>query len=417
MELDPYLNLLGLISLLFFLPKMAVRIGIPSPVTEMALGFACGPAVLGLVERSELLDGLAAFGISALFLFAGLEVTVADLIKRSSILVQHVLLQALLIAAAAWVGVAWGLSVPVAVLAGAALMSSSAGFIVPALEALGFPRTTTSWIKQKAISAELLAILAVLVFSQSGTPRDLAVGVGVLVALIAVLPAVFWVFHHTILRWAKGTEFSFMMVIALLAAYVTHHLGVHYLVGAFVVGLVARRYLLWSAREGVAAAPVMTALSSFRFFSMFFLPFFFFLAGLSVPAEGLGRQSLIAAGVLLLAILPLRVLVVMVHRKLAIGESWHEGFNVGLMLGPTTVFSVAVAGILQDRFDVPDWLLVGLILYGAATSMTPLLTMQVRSVEYEDLVDLWESTHGVEEGEEGPVVAPRFVTPTDRGPA
>jgi Kef-type K+ transport system membrane component KefB len=361
-------------------------------VTELLLGVACGPLGLALVGSGDLLRGLAGIGISALFLFAGIEVEVPELVARRRVILQHLGIQAGLFAAAAIAGAAFGLPAPVAVLIGVAVMSPSAGFIVPALDALGLPAATASWIKQKAIGTELMAIAAVLVFSNTASQRDLLVGLGGMLALLLLLPLVFLLFHGTILRWAPRTEFSFVMIVALLAAYVTHQLGVHYLVGAFVVGLAARRYLDWCAGRRLPVAPVRQAIHSFRFFSAFFVPFYFFGVGLLLPVGALTPAAFLFALVLLVAAVPLRVASVAVHRRHGLGESWREALNAGLLLGPTTVFSLAVAEILRARFAVEDWIYGGIVLYGAATSLVPLLSRRHVSTEYEDLLPIAPSS-------------------------
>lgn len=398
LDLDPYLKLLVLIGLLFFLPKVLVRAGIPSPVTEMGLGVACGPLALDVLRPDELTRTLAALGISALFLFAGMEVSMRALVERRRTILVHTLIQVLLFVAAG-AGVFRLLPhvahlpqlqqlplLTVAVLIAAALMSSSAAFIIPALDALRLPEDLKTWIKQKAIANELLAILAVLCFSNTASPRAALISIAAITAMVALVPLAFVLFHRTILNWAPRTEFSFVMIVALFAAYVSHHVGVHYLVGAFVVGVIARRYLRWGEKHGMAMASVHSALDSFRFFSAFLMPFFFFLAGLQLPAGALALQALLLAGLMFATAVPLRVGVVMVHRRLQLREPWHDSWNVALLVAPTTVFSVAMAEILRARFAVPESIVGALILYGAATSFLPLLTRRVRSTEYEDLL-------------------------------
>jgi Kef-type K+ transport system membrane component KefB len=399
-HVDPYLQLLGLIALLFFLPKGLLRLGIPSPVTEMTLGVVFGPLVLGFIEPSDLLEALSGLGISALFLFAGLEVSIGEILERKKTMLQHVVIQIGLFAVAAWVafGFSFESDLPRAVLIAAAVMSPSAAFIIPALESLGLSEDRASWVKQKAISTELLAILVVLLFSNSASTQAMLIGFGGIVVLMALVPLAFVGFHKTILKWAPRTEFSFVMILALLAAYFTHHLGVHYLVGGFVVGLVARRYLRWCQKQGLAVAPVRSALTSFRFFSAFLMPFFFFLAGMRLPPGALSVQACLFAGAMLLLALPLRVGSVMVHRRIALKESWGDSWNVGLLLAPTTVFSVAMAEILMGRFTVSEWVIGGLVLYGAATSFVPLLTHKVLSTEYEDIMVFGEGVPAIRPG-------------------
>jgi Kef-type K+ transport system membrane component KefB len=412
LELDPYLKLLALIALLFLLPKVLVRLGFPSPVTEMALGVICGPLVLDVLRPDELIATLAALGISALFLFAGMEVSLRAFVDRRRTIFVHTAIQVLLYAAAAAAAFQLWPEIAVAVLIAAAVMSSSAAFIIPALDMLRLPEDLKTWIKQKAITNELLAILAVLCFSNTSSPRAALMSIAAITAMVALVPLAFVVFHRTILKWAPRTEFSFVMILALFAAYVSHHVGVHYLVGAFVVGVVARRYLRWGEQHGMAMASVHSALDSFRFFSAFLMPFFFFQAGLHLPAGAFAATALLFAGAAFLTAVPLRVGVVMLHRRWQLREPWHHSWNVGLLVAPTTVFSVAMAEILRARFHVSESIVGGLILYGAATSFLPLLTRRVRSTEYEDLIAMPEMCLVSHLGEEAWFDTPAEPHPT-----
>jgi len=392
--MDPYLKFLGLVALLFFLPKTLMRLGLPSPVTEIGLGVVLALAGFSSLGDSEIVRVLSGIGISSLFLFAGVEVEMPKLLKRRWPLLQHLGIQILLFTLAAVLASRAGLAPAAAALVGVAVMTPSAGFILPALEAFGLPATCASWIKQKAIATEMFAIAAVLVFSNSATRGGLLLGVGGILLLIALLPLAFILFHLGIRRGSPRTELSFVMVAALFAAYLTHHLGVHYMVGAFVVGLAARRYLDWGSSQGANLASVFSALSTLRFFSSFFVPFYFFSAGLHLPAEAMSRPALLFLLLLCVSAIPLRIGAVMLHRKATLGESWAEARNVGLFLGPTLVFSLAVAEILRDRFQVPGWWVGGLVLYGVATSFLPLLTHKIRSMEFEDVLGMAALTQG-----------------------
>jgi len=160
-------------------------------------------------------------------------------------------------------------------------------------------------------------------------------------------------------------------VVGLLAAYASHEIGVHYLAGSFLVGLIARRYLERLRKEQTGAATVKQALTAFRFFPSFFVPFFFFVVGLELPAGALTREAGLFAGGLILTALPLRIVPTLLHRRLGLREQWREAVRVGLFLMPTIVFTLAVAELLRDRFGVPAWVYGGLIAYGAATSLVP----------------------------------------------
>jgi len=366
--------LLTLVAGLFFLPKALQRFRVPAPLAELGLGVALGPIGAGWVQADDVLQGLSGFGISALFLFAGLEVDVSELNARRRPLVMHLLIQVLLVAVATWVGVRLGLATGVAVLVAAAVMSPSVGYIVAALESRPMPPELVAWIKQKAVAGELMAIALVLFFAKSTSLLELGKGLGGIAVLLLAVPAFILFFHKMILPWAPKTEFSFLLVVAILAAEFSHHIGVHYLVGAFLVGVVARHYLAWMSRRGLETGGVREALTAFRFFAVFFIPFFFFLVGLSLPQDAFSRESAVLAAALFVAAVPLRVVSTLAHRRLGLKEGWREAASVGLFLMPTTVFTLAVAEILRQRFQIADWIYGGLVAYGAATCLVPLLS-------------------------------------------
>lgn len=61
---------------------------------------------------------------------------------------------------------------------------------------------------------------------------------------LAVLVVVRPLFLVAVARWiapyVPGSEFSLLVMAGIVAAYVSYQLGAYYLVGAFIVGLVAR---------------------------------------------------------------------------------------------------------------------------------------------------------------------------------
>jgi Kef-type K+ transport system membrane component KefB len=218
-----------------------------------------------------------------------------------------------------------------------------------------------------------MAIAMVLVFANTQSPRELALGLGAVGGLLVAVPLLIYVFHHFILPWAPRTEFPFLLILALLAADLSHRVGVHYLAGAFVVGVVARRYLDGLSRRGITSASVNEALTAFRFFAAFFVPFFFFLVGVRLPLGALTREAALLAGALLAVAVPLRVVPTLLHRRVGLRERWQEAASVGLFLVPTTVFTFAVAELLRERFALAPWVYGGLVAYGAATALVPLL--------------------------------------------
>jgi Kef-type K+ transport system membrane component KefB len=99
-----------------------------------------------------------------------------------------------------------------------------------------------------------------------------------LLAMMIGLPLLFIALGRWVAR--ARLEFSLLVMVGMVAAYITYLLGVYYLVGAFIAGLVAR--LLHQRMPLLASHENLHAL---RLFASFFVPFYFFNAGTRCPAK------------------------------------------------------------------------------------------------------------------------------------
>src|SRR3546814_5203342 len=98
----------------------------------------------------------------------------------------------------------------------------------------------SSDLTSKAIAGELLALAALFVIMQAGDPMQLGVSTLVMLGMLVGLPMLFIAFGRWIVPHAPGSEFSLLVMVGFLAAFITYKLGVYYLVGAFIAGLIAR---------------------------------------------------------------------------------------------------------------------------------------------------------------------------------
>ncbi|MFO0712943.1 MAG: cation:proton antiporter [Sandaracinus sp.] len=353
-ELPPEVQYLLLVVGLFVGPRILQRAYIPNAVSCLALGAALGMG-LGLFQHDTTLALLATLGIVSLFLFAGLEVDFSELRRGLRVVVQHLVVQSLLLAGVAWL-LAWAFSLRprAAVLMALALLTPSTGFILDALPGFGLSEDRAHWVKTKAIASEILALVVLFVTVQSADAAVFSVSSAAIASLVLVLPPLFRVFARYLLPHAPSSEFTFLVIVALLCAYLTRALGVYYLVGAFVVGVTALRM----QREIPSlASPRLT--HGVELFASFFIPFYFLKAGLHLEASDFTWQGLGLAVVFLLIMIPLRVGAVALHRRVSLGEPAAAGVRVGLALVPTLVFTIVLADILRERYELrPD-------LYGA----------------------------------------------------
>jgi Kef-type K+ transport system membrane component KefB len=252
-----------------------------------------------------------------------------------------------------------------------ALLTPSTGFIVESLGRLGLSDDERFWVTSKAIIGEILALALLFVLVKVDQPVDMALSAAALVALAVVLPLFFIAADRWVVPHAPGSEFSLLVMAGVIAAYVSYKLGVYYLVGAFIVGLVARG--LQVRMPHLASHDNLHAL---RLFASFFVPFYFFSAGAKVHTGALTFEALGIGVVLTAVVLPLRVAVGWAERRL-FGESAASSLRVSVALSPTLIFTLVLASILRDSFGIPDALFGGLLLYAVLNTALPSLVFKV----------------------------------------
>lgn len=360
-----------LIFALLVIPRALQRYKIPAPLTCLLFGIG---AMLAMGPRSHdpVVGLLATLGISSLFLFAGLEVDLQALRRGLWPLIVHLLIRAATLFGVGWL--AWryaGLPWQAAGLLALALLTPSTGFIIDTLGRLGLSDDERFWVTSKAIAGELLALAVLFVLLQAGNPVHLALSSLALAAMLVGLPLLFVALGRWVAPQAPGSEFSLLVMVGMVAAYITHELGVHYLVGAFIAGLVAR--LLRQRMPRLASDDNLHAL---RLFASFFVPFYFFSAGTSVPAGALSFEALGLGLLITVVVLPLRIGVVWLQRRALFGEDFRSSLRVSLALAPTLIFTLVLAGVMRQHFAVPEALFGALLLYAALTTLLPSLVFR-----------------------------------------
>lgn len=357
---------LGLVLVLLLLPRILQRFRIPAPLSAFSLGMVAGLFVEAL-GGDPTLALLSTLGISSLFLFAGLEIELEAFHRGRWPLLGHLVLRALALAAVAWAGVRFlGLSWQAASLLGLALLTPSTGFILDTLGQQGLDEQERFWVAAKAVAGEILALAVLFVVVQSGSAATLAVSSLALLAMLAGLPLLFVLFGRYVLPHAPGSEFSLLVLVGLIAAYLTKQLGVYYLVGAFLTGLVAR--LL---RERMPQLASDDNLRAVRLFASFFVPFYFFHSGTRIPPDAFQWQSLALGLVLSAVVLPLRIGVQWLHRRMMFDEDAASSLRVSITLVPTLIFTLVLAGILRERYGIPATWYGALLVYAFVSTALP----------------------------------------------
>jgi Kef-type K+ transport system membrane component KefB len=365
------LDYVVLLFALFVVPRILQRWRIPTGVTNLALGVVAGLG-LGLFIQDTTIRLLATLGIVSLFLFAGLEVSLHELRTQAATLIQHIVIGVGALAAVSGViyytlGLPWRPSILVAL----ALLTPSTGFILDSLPSSRLTSSQQFWTKSKAVASELVALGVLFLTLRSTSATGLASSTLILAALIALLPYVFRVFALRVVPFAPKSEFAFLLMVAIVCAFVTRRLGVYYLVGAFLVGIVAQRF-----RERQPAIASEQMLHAVEVFASFFIPFYFFNAGLHIGSADFGPGPLLLGIIFLATAVPLRLALVAGHRVLLLREPLREGVRIGLAMLPTLVFTLVIAEILRARFAVPNAIFGGLILYTLVNTVLPGVLLQ-----------------------------------------
>ena len=365
---------LGLLFALIVIPRALQRFRLPAPLSSFALGMLAA-RLLGGAIHDPTLALLSTLGISSLFLFAGLDVEVHELWRGRRPLLSHLLLQSLLVAGAVWfamdsLGQPWN----TALLAALALLTPSVGFILEALPALGLDADERFWVSVKAVGGEILALGIAFVVLQSGSTATLTVSSLAIVSMAIGIPLLLRLLVRLVVPYAPGAEFSLLVMVGLVAAYLTERLGVNYLFGAFLAGFIARR--LRSRLPKLASDENLRAV---QLFASFFIPFYFFAAGMDVPATALTWRSLQIGLLLTGVVLPVRIALVWLQRRFIKGETAVGSLKVATALTPTLIFTLVLATILHDRFHIADSLYGALLIYAGTSTLLPSLALTRRT--------------------------------------
>jgi len=360
-----------LIFVLLVVPRALQRFYLPAPITSMVLGLV---AMLAFGDRVQdpVVALLSVIGISSLFLFAGLEVDVDALRRGAWKLLVYLGVRAAALLLVGWMGMRWGgLGWQAAALLALALLTPSTGFILDTLERLGLADEERFWVTSKAIVGELMALAVMFVVLQAGDPVQLGVSTLWMIVMVVGVPLVFMALGRWVVPHAPGSEFSLLVMVGLVAAYITYRLGVYYLVGAFIAGFIARML-----RIRIPKLASDTNIHALRLFATFFVPFYFFHAGTGISRDALSWEAGLLGLGITLAVLPLRIGMGWLQRRWMFGEARAASMNVAIALAPTLVFTLVLAEILHERFHISGTLFGALILYTTLNTLLPSLLLR-----------------------------------------
>lgn len=369
----------GLLAGLFILPKILQRFLIPSAVSALVIGLFWGVA-LPEFKHDQTVSFLSSIGILALFLLAGLEVDLDNLKARQRMIAVHIGVRGVAILVATLLLALFGnWEIRAASLIALALLTPSTGFILDSMSNLPLNPEEQHWVKEKAISSELFALGLMFFVLQTESFSRLGLSLAVILALIVIIPLALRFLARHVTPHAPNSEFALLLIGAVICGYITKLLGVYYLVGAFLVG-----FIVGILRETLPDFHSEQIIGAVGLFSSLFIPFYFFHAGLEVPHAAFTREALLLGVGLLLLMIPIRVALIALPRRLTLGESLRASLRIATPLLPTLVFTLVLGSILYAQKMINAVFYGALVFYTIINSLLPQVLFRLERFWGED---------------------------------
>jgi Kef-type K+ transport system membrane component KefB len=170
----PFIYLAVVFGLLV-VPRALQRFRLPAPLTSFAFGIIVAGFFKPLVGDS-VISYLSTLGIASLFLFAGLEVDLAELRRQLPSLAGNFAIRGLILVGCArlcavYLHLGWQVDWLIAL----ALLTPSTGFILDMLPHSGLDHTEQSEVALHAVAGEVTAVCLFLVISQAGSFKTLLI--------------------------------------------------------------------------------------------------------------------------------------------------------------------------------------------------------------------------------------------------
>lgn len=246
--MDPvFKQLLILMVVVWSVAVMLRRIGLPTIMGELLMGVILGPAVLGWVQPSEIIEILAQLGIFFLMLHAGVETKPREFFEALRGSLGIALVGALVpFSVSMAVGLYFGLPIFAALFVGLTMTATAVVITIKILRDLGLQDTRMARVV--VASCVIDAILTLVMFSVVlsivrqgsfdpisllwiGLESTLFFGVTITIGYY-----LYPLFKHPF-RNREGKGFTFVLILALGFGLFAEAIGLHIILGAYLAGL------------------------------------------------------------------------------------------------------------------------------------------------------------------------------------
>lgn len=360
------------LAVILFASKIAgdisVRLGQPSVLGKLLIGIVLGPAVLGIVNDTDILKEISQIGVILLMFIAGLE-TDMDEFKKSGKAAAFVGVLGIIVPLSMGylAGLVMELSAIQAVFLGLLLSATSVSISVQALKEMNKLKSKEgSAILGAAVIDDILVIIA-LAFLMSMAGEDVHLGTVIIkkVIFFAVAILLAWKVVPIMLRKfaplrVTETVISAALIVCFSFAYLAEFTGVAAIIGAYIAGVA----ISFTDYKHEVFEKIETISYSI------FVPVFFTSIGVAVKFSGVGQYIWVIVALSILAILT-KLFGAALGAKLA-GFNWRSSLGVGAGMVSRGEVALIIAGIgLETKLLSNELFTVLVVVVLVTTIVTP----------------------------------------------
>lgn len=336
-----------LLLLFFSVASVAIfrKINLPSVLGYLLVGMLVGQHSLGLIEHSHSIEQIAEIGVVFLLFTIGLEVSIPKLMSMKGIVFGIGLAQVLISTASTlliglWLGMSWQAAFAV----GGALALSSTAIVVKQLTEQHELHSRHGHIALGVLLFQDLSVVPFLVLipifadpAAGGLLQPISIALLKAALAFAIIYVVGTYLLRPVMHWISATYSTelftlFILLISLLAAWLTFELGLSLAMGAFLAGIMLA--------ETEYQHQVQTEIRPFKDVLM---GLFFISVGTQFNWHIIITDPL-AVLVLMLGLMFGKSIAVMLITRLA-GHETGVSIRAGLSLGQGSEFGFALLGV------------------------------------------------------------------------
>ncbi|MBA9085555.1 monovalent cation:proton antiporter-2 (CPA2) family protein [Fontibacillus solani] len=347
---------------------LSVRLRQPAVLGKLLIGILLGPAVLGVIKGTDILEEISQIGVILLMFIAGLETDV-DEFKRTGKASSYVGIAGIVLpfGMGYLTGMLLGMPVFEAIFLGLLLSATSVSISVQALKEMGKLKSREGTTILGAAVIDDVLVIIILAFVMSFVGGDVNLGMILVkkvaffaVALLAGWKIVPWVLRKFAPLRVSETVISAALIICFLFAYMAEYAGVAAIIGAYLAGVAISmtdyKHEVTEKIETIGYAV--------------FVPVFFTTIGIKVDFSGISSQLALIAGLSVLAVAT-KLLGSAFGARVA-GFGWRSALGIGAAMVSRGEVALIIAAIGQEaELLTQDMFAVIVIVVLITTIVTP----------------------------------------------